>query len=132
MIIRDGRSGIDTRPEAEKQLIGERRSGVDRRTIGPSAPQNPSNEQLALFARRLRRAMRDEKGRTFFGVANAEQEFSFFSDVVRVVEWIERLSVVDAGQQARPSLRKAVPAVTDGTAREPGELQMVSQRPENV
>ena len=76
--------------------------------------------------------MRDEKGRTFFGVANAEQEFSFFSDVVRVVEWIERLSVVEAGQQARPSLRKAMPAVTDGTARGPAELQTVSQRPENV
>ena len=76
--------------------------------------------------------MRDEKGRTYFGVASAEQEFSFFSDVVRVVEWIERLSVAEAGQQARPSLRKAAPAITDRTAGESGELQTASQRPADV
>ena len=76
--------------------------------MGPSMPQAPSNEQLALFARRVRRAMRDEKGRAHFGVANAEQDFSVYADVIRVVEWIERLSVVEAEQQVRPTLRKAV------------------------
>ena len=107
MITNDRRSGIDTRSEAEKQLVGERRSGVDRRAVGPSTPQAPSNEQLALFARRVRRAMRDEKGRTHFGIVNAEQEFSVYADVIRVVEWIERLSVAEAEPQVRPTLRKA-------------------------
>jgi hypothetical protein len=112
MIIRERRSGIDTRSEAEKQLFGERRSGVDRRSDGETAPTQPSNEQLAIFARRLRRTMRDEQGRAYFGVASAEHEFSFFPDVVRVVEWIERLSAM-AGRQARPSLRKPVAAAPD-------------------
>ena len=119
MIIRERRSGIDTRPEAEKQLHGERRSGIDRRTDGESVPTKPSNEQLALFARRLRRAMRDEQGRGYFGVANAEHEFAFFPDVVRVVEWIERLSAAEVEHQARSTLRKAVVAgATTPVARE--------------
>jgi hypothetical protein len=113
MIIRERRSGIDTRSEAEKQLVGERRSGNDRRTNVESAPTKPSNEQLALFVRRLRRTMRDEQGRGYFGVANAEHEFSFFPDVVRVVEWIERLSAVEAEHQARPTLRKPVAGTPD-------------------
>jgi|SRR5436190_18168974 len=113
MIIRERRSGIDTRSEAEKQLIGERRSGIDRRTNGESAPTKPSNEQLALFARRLRRTMRDEQGRGYFGVANAEHEFALFPDVVRVVEWIERLSSAEAEHQARPTLRKPAAGAPD-------------------
>jgi hypothetical protein len=39
------RSGVDTRSEAEKQLVGERRSGTDRR-VNEAAP---SSEQLALL-----------------------------------------------------------------------------------
>jgi hypothetical protein len=126
MDIRDRRSGIDTRSEAEKQLIGERRSGIDRRTDGRSAPTAPSNEQLTLFARRLRRIMRDEKSRSHLGIANAEQEFAFFPDVTRVVEWIERLGAVETEQQARPTLRKAVSGATDTAASEASELQMGS------
>jgi hypothetical protein len=113
MIIRERRSGIDTRSEADKQLIGERRSGIERRTSGESAPAAPSSEQLALFARRLRRTMRDQNGRCHLGVANTEHEFAFFPDVVRVIEWIERLSAVEAENQARPTLRKRVAGTTD-------------------
>src|SRR6187401_2147933 len=100
MIIRERRSRIDTRSEAEKQLIGERRSRIDRRANAESAPTTPPNGQLAIFARRLRRTMRDQQGRGYFGVTSAEHEFALFPDVVRVVEWIERLSAPE--NQARP------------------------------
>jgi len=116
MIIRDRRSGIDTRSEAEKQLMGERRSGLDRRAVERSASTAPSNEQLALFARRLRRTMRDEKGRTHLGIANAEHEFSFFPDVIQVVAWIERLGAAESESEPRPTLRKAVPGAAVGEA----------------
>jgi hypothetical protein len=92
MIIRERRSGIDTRSESEKQLHGERRSGIDRRTDRDSAKPMPSNEQLLLFARRLRRTMRDEKGRAFLGVAIGEQDFAFYPEVIRLVEWIESMA----------------------------------------
>ena len=85
----DRRSGIDSRSEAEKQAAGERRSGGERRAACLS---QPSNEQLALFARRMRRAMRDEKGRHLLGVAIGEGHFSIYPDVVRVVEWIEQMA----------------------------------------
>jgi hypothetical protein len=122
-MIGDRRSGIDTRSEAEKELIGERRSGIDRRAVERPAPAAPSNEQLALFARRLRRIMRDEKSRTHLGVASAEQEFTFFPDVIHVVAWIERLSAVQTGQQPRPTLRKAISGAADKVAGEARELQ---------
>lgn len=122
MMIRDRRSGIDTRSEAEKQLTGERRSGIDRRAVDRPAPITPSNEQLALFVRRLRRIMRDEKGRGHLGVANTEQEFSFFPDVIHVVDWLERLSAVQTEPQPRPSLRKAVPG-----AAKAGDLRQDAQ-----
>ena len=92
MITRERRSGIDTRSESEKQLLGERRAGNDRRTDRKSAKPMPSNEQLSLFARRLRRTMRDEKGRAFLGVSVGEQEFTFYPEVTRLVEWIESLA----------------------------------------
>jgi hypothetical protein len=92
MTIRERRSGIDTRPESKKQLLGERRSGTDRRADRDSAKPMPSNEQLLLFARRLRRTMRDEKGRAFLGVAVGEQDFTFYPEVTRLVEWIESLA----------------------------------------
>jgi hypothetical protein len=112
MILRERRSGIDTRSDAEKQLIGERRSGIDRRSGCEPAKVMPSNEQLALFARRLRRTIRDEKGRNFFGVANGEQDFALYPDVLRVAEWIEGLASSDKDHQIadrpNPSLRRAV------------------------
>ena len=89
------RSGVDTRPELEKQLVGERRSGADRRTEGQNAPTGvaqPPNSQLALFARRLRRALRSEKGREFFGVARGENDFAVYPEVLKTVEWIESLA----------------------------------------
>jgi hypothetical protein len=42
----DRRSGIDSRSEADKQLIGERRSGTDRRVHRAT----PSGEELALLS----------------------------------------------------------------------------------
>ncbi len=100
MIDHERRSGIDTRPENEKRLVGERRSGIDRRTgRGPVKPM-PTDEQLMLFARRLRRTMRDEKGRTFLGVAVGEQDFAFYPEVIRLVEWIEDLTSADPAQPA--------------------------------
>jgi hypothetical protein len=60
--------------------------------------------------------MRDQNGRCHLGVANAEQDFAFFPDVVRVIEWIERLSALEAENQARPTLRKAVAGATDPVA----------------
>jgi hypothetical protein len=83
------RSGIDSRSESEQRAIGERRSGIERRLRLPTTGEMPSKEQLAVFARRLKRAMRDEKGRSFFGVASGEDHFTFFSEVIRVIEWIE-------------------------------------------
>jgi hypothetical protein len=110
MTTGERRSGIDSRSEAEKLLIGERRSGIDRRADGASRTDMPSSEQLALFARRLRRVMRDEKGRSFFGMTNGENDFGLYPDVVRVIEWVERLSgeVQQSKDHLTPSLRKAV------------------------
>ena len=65
-------------------------------------------DQLALFARRMRRVLRDEKARQFLGVAIGEGHFTLYPDVVRVVDWIEQLAASN-GQEAeapRPSLRK--------------------------
>lgn len=101
MMVGDRRSGIDTRSEEEKRLTGERRSGTEPRANAPS------NEQLALFARRLRRTIRDDRGRLFFGVANGDQDFALYPDVIRVVEWIERISQVDVVSDDAP-LRKSV------------------------
>ncbi|HEY3663796.1 MAG TPA: hypothetical protein VGL24_11640 [Chthoniobacterales bacterium] len=87
------RSGVDKRSELEKQLVGERRSGADRRTEGaPAGAARPSDAQLALFARRLRRALRSEKGREFFGVARGEDDFAVYPEVLKTVEWIESLA----------------------------------------
>jgi hypothetical protein len=89
------RSSVDTRSDLEKQLVGERRSGADRRTEGVGAPAGaarPSDAQLALFARRLRRALRSDKGREFFGVARSEYDFAVYPEVLKTVEWIESLA----------------------------------------
>ena len=67
----------------------------------------PSSEQLALFARRLKRAMSDEKSRHFFGVAAGEYDFKFYPDVIRTVEWIEGLVNTEEEQPThQPSPRK--------------------------
>ncbi|MBR0789411.1 hypothetical protein JQ631_10045 [Bradyrhizobium manausense] len=101
MMVGDRRSGIDTRSEEEKRLTGERRSSTESRANAPS------NEQLALFARRLKRTIRDDRGRLFFGVANGDQDFALYPDVIRVVEWLERVSQVDVVSDDAP-LRKSV------------------------
>ena len=60
--------------------------------------------------------MRDQNGRGHLGVSNGEQEFVFFPDVLRVVEWIEHLSAAESEHQTRPTLRKAVASTTDPVA----------------
>jgi hypothetical protein len=92
-ITGDRRSGIDTRSEAEKQMVGERRSQIVRRSDQYRTPnQQPSKEQLVLFAKRIKRAMRDETGRHIFCVTSGENELRVHTDVLRVLEWIEELS----------------------------------------
>jgi hypothetical protein len=89
----DRRSGIDTRSEVEKQLIGERRSRIERRSNHDKrASEQPSKDQLSLFAKRIRRAMRDDKSRHFFGVASGENDYDSYVDVLRSLEWIEDLA----------------------------------------
>jgi hypothetical protein len=105
------RSGIDSRSESENQISGERRSGIERRSRLAPTGLMPSNEQLALFAGRLKRAMRDEKGRGFFGVASGEDHFTFYSEVVRLIDWIERTAgteIEPGAEPAKTTLRKAV------------------------
>jgi hypothetical protein len=115
-IIKDRRSGTDTRSDAEKQLtkFSERRTGLDRRserkTIQASA--RPANEQVALFARRLRRALGSERGRDFFGVARGEYDFVIYPDVLRTLEWLEALTNAggeEPADQGKITLRKALP-----------------------
>ena len=59
----DRRSGADTRSEDQKRLTDERRSQIFRRSS--RASEQPSKDQLSLFAKRVRRAMRDEKSHHF-------------------------------------------------------------------
>jgi hypothetical protein len=88
---------MDTRPDAEKQMIGERRSTILRRS-GPNkmVGQRPSADQLSIFAKRVKRAVRDEKSRHFFGVAAGENDFKVHADVLRVLEWLEDLGTDSA------------------------------------
>jgi phosphoenolpyruvate carboxylase len=113
MIGHERRSGIDTRLESQKQSVGERRSGIDRRTGREPVKPMPTDEQLMLFARRLRRTMRDEKGRAFLGVAVGEEDFAFYPEVIRLVEWIEDLTGAESTPPSALShqsgLRKNVP-----------------------
>jgi len=79
---KDRRSGSDTRSEAERQLAGERRSQIDRRSNqGKRADEQPTKDQLSLFAKRIRRA-----------VASGENDFRGYADVLRSLEWIETLA----------------------------------------
>jgi hypothetical protein len=93
---KDRRSGTGTRSDEEKQQVGERRSQPERRPDPVS--QGPSNEQLALFSRRLRRAMNNEKAASFFGIANGENDFAFYPDVLRTAEWIQSLVSAEPDQ----------------------------------
>ena len=100
------RSGTDTRSESEKRLIGERRSGVDRRVEGHGsriAVAQPPDAQLALFARRLRRALRSEKGQDSFGVARGENDFAVYPEVLKTLEWIESLAGSGASEDSPPA-----------------------------
>ena len=83
----DRRSGRDTRSEAEERRSKIRRSDHDRR-----ATEQPPKDQLSLFAKRVRRAMRDEKSRHFFGVASGEDDFRGYTEVLRALEWIDDLA----------------------------------------
>ena len=84
------RSETDTRSEAEQRLTGERRSRIERRS--GSVSQRPSNDQLSLFAKRVRRAIRDENSRHIFGVSSGENDFRGHPDVLRTLDWIEGLA----------------------------------------
>jgi hypothetical protein len=108
--VNDQRSGSDTRSSSEQQLMGERRSGIDRRVIKDSATDSsaPPHEHLALFARRMRRAIANEKARTLFGTARSEYDFSVHTDVLRTIEWIESL-VASAQASAQTTIREQTP-----------------------
>jgi hypothetical protein len=90
-VTENRRSGSDSRSEAERPTVGERRSQILRRSVEPAGPQ-PSKDQLSLFAKRVKRAMRDEKSRHFFCVTSGESDFAGYPDVVRILEWIEDLA----------------------------------------
>jgi non-canonical (house-cleaning) NTP pyrophosphatase len=86
-------SGRDTRSEAERHLVGERRSQIDARfNQNKGATEQPSKDQVSLFVKRVRRAMRDDKSRHFFGVSSGEDDFRGHADVLRCLEWIENLA----------------------------------------
>ncbi len=59
---------------------------------GEGRPGWPPKDQLSLFAKRVRRAMRDDTSRHFFGVAAWENDFSGYAEVLRSLEWIEGLA----------------------------------------
>ena len=73
--------------EADERRSKVRRSDHDRR-----ANEQPPKDQLSLFAKRIRRAMRDEKSRHFFGVASGEDDFRGYTVVLRALEWIDDLA----------------------------------------
>ena len=66
----------------------------------------PSSEQLTLFVKRIRRMMRDERGRHLLGVAVGEGEFALYPDVIRVIEWLEQLPGANVVQQAESGLKR--------------------------
>ena len=90
----DRRSGTDARSDSEKQSTGERRSGVERRIDGNTVRPivKPTEEQLATFIKRLKRALASERARDIFGVARSEYDFSAFPDVLRTLGWLEELA----------------------------------------
>jgi hypothetical protein len=84
------RSGADTRSEEEKRLTGERRSPAERRSA--KASDQPSKDQLSLFAKRIRRAMRDPNSRHMFGHSSGEDDFRSHPDVLRTLDWLVDLA----------------------------------------
>lgn len=49
----------------------------------------PSEQQLSLFVKRVRRAMQDGKSQHFFCIQSEEDQARGYPDVMRVLEWIE-------------------------------------------
>jgi hypothetical protein len=47
--------------------------------------------------------MNDGKGRLFFGVASGENDFQFYPDVTRAIEWIDGQVDAEAEQLTDPS-----------------------------
>jgi hypothetical protein len=86
--------------------------------------RRPTNEQLALFAKRVRRATSNERTRHHFGVPSEEQVFALFPDVMRTLEWIEAGAGAEnsspQGQSPRPTLRKKAEGQQDVKADNPG------------
>jgi hypothetical protein len=84
------RSGTDARSEAERRPTGDRRSRIER--WAGRVSEQPSNDQLSLFAKRVRRAIRGENSRHIFGVPSGEDDFRGYPDVLRTLDWIEGLA----------------------------------------
>lgn len=84
------RSGSGTLSEEETQLTVERRSHIERRAGRVS--EQPSKDQLSLFAKRIRRAIRDENSRHIFGVPSDENNSRGYPDVLRALEMDRRPS----------------------------------------
>jgi hypothetical protein len=84
------RSLTDTRSEEEGQLARECRSRIEGRD--GTVSEQPSKDQLSLFAKRVRRAIRDENSRHIFGVPSGEDDFRGYPDVLRTLGWIEGLA----------------------------------------
>ena len=77
-----------TRSEDEGRMTSERQSRLERQ---PIVSGQPSKEQLSLFAKRVRRAIRDENSRHIFGVPSGD-DFQGYPDVRRTLDWIESLA----------------------------------------
>ena len=84
------KSDADKKIGIERRLTGERRSRIERRSCRVN--EQPSNDQLSLFAKRVRRAIRDENSRHIFGVPSGEDDFRGYPDVLRTLDWIEGLA----------------------------------------
>ena len=78
----------ETRGRKQKNDV---RKSDDRTTI-EEQPNSHRKDQLSLFAKRVRRAKRDEKSRHFFGVASGEDDFRGYTEVLRALEWIDDLA----------------------------------------
>ena len=79
------------RKQKSNSLVNDVRKSGDPTTIEGRA--NSHRKTNFLFLRkRIRRAMRDEKSRHFFGVASGEDDFRGYTEVLRALEWIDDLA----------------------------------------
>jgi hypothetical protein len=86
------KSQTDARSIEDRLCLGDRRSRILRRSSDRQADgEQPSKEHLSLVSKRIRRAMREETCRHIFGVTSAEHEFVGHADVLRTLEWIDKL-----------------------------------------